>query len=449
MYEQQWRYFYKVAGIDDPHPIELFNKHLFALIKECRLINEQVVLMINANKDVYKRKFAKAIARQGVDLESAYDRVHEERMPSSHISGSKALMRFFVLSGIDCTKAFIGRFNLGVGNHRGPHIISLTTESVLGTTDPSPTSRTGRNVQAKIPRTRTQYNGSLKQNCKRHNMLSKMTKLLKRQDKIVDEEDSSPKKADLKRRIGKWDKEHIQFETGAEKKCCKKKMGKIPYSPEVGEWIKRRNVLRWLKRYHASRQRGLQSKIKMKSLKKSCHSSNLPLPRRTTLDGVLLEIHICNTKLKELEHKAPKVQKSFMLNRLTYHKDQDNAKSRKEVQRIIVNESKKEWKQICSTLGKARSLPASKVETISADGGHVVHSEKVNIHLALKEHLGNRFQTARNSPIIKRQIFQDLGHLANIDVADDILRGRYKYSTDTKEDTELLLQEATRLPTTF
>ena len=44
----------------------------------------------------------------------------------------------------------------------------------------------------------------------------------------------------------------------------------------------------------------------MKSFKKSCHSANLPLARRTTLDGVLLEIHICNTKLKELEVKASK-----------------------------------------------------------------------------------------------------------------------------------------------
>ena len=45
----------------------------------------------------------------------------------------------------------------------------------------------------------------------------------------------------------------------------------------------------------------------MKSLKESCHSIKLPMPRWTTLDGVLLKIHICNTKLKELELKAPKV----------------------------------------------------------------------------------------------------------------------------------------------
>ena len=128
-----------------------------------------------------------------------------------------------------------------------------------------------------------------------------------------------------------------------------------------------------------------------------------------------------------------------MLNRLTYHRDQDDAKSRKEVQHIIVNKGRKNWKRICSTLGKAQSLPASKVAVIFADGGSVVHLEKVNVHLALKEHLGDRFQTARDSPITKGQIFQDLGHLANTDAADEILYGRYRYPADMKEGTELLL----------
>ena len=162
-------------------------------------------------------------------------------------------MGVYVSPGIDCTEYFIGRFNFGVGSHRGPHIVSLTMESVLGTTDPSHTSRTGRNIQAKIPRTWAQYNSNLKRTCKRHNMLPKMKKLLKRRDEIVDADDCSPEKADLKRQINKWDKEHVQFETGAQKNYCKKKMGKISYSPEVGEWIKRMNVLRRLKRYHVSR----------------------------------------------------------------------------------------------------------------------------------------------------------------------------------------------------
>ena len=85
--------------MEDPRPIDLFDNHLFTLIKECRLNGEVVVLMIDANKEVYKGKFADVIAQPGIELESAYDRVHEKRMPSSHIRGSKALMEIFCLTG--------------------------------------------------------------------------------------------------------------------------------------------------------------------------------------------------------------------------------------------------------------------------------------------------------------------------------------------------------------
>ena len=141
-------------------------------------------------------------------------------------------------------------------------------------------------------------------------MLPKMTTLLKRRDEIVDTDDCSPEKADLKRRIDKWDEEHVQLEKAAEKGCRKKKVGRIPYTPEVGEWVKRRNVLIRLEKYHASREQQTRSKTKMKSLKDACISAHIPMPECTTLDTVQLELHICRTKLKELEKNAAKVRKN-------------------------------------------------------------------------------------------------------------------------------------------
>ena len=134
-----------------------------------------------------------------------------------------------------------------------------------------------------------------------------------------------------------------------------------------------------------------------------------------------------------------------MLKRLKHHIEQGDADSRKEVQRIIVKEGNKKWKHIYSTFGKERSLPASKVVTMSEDRGSVVQSNKVDVHLALKEHLGRRFQITRNSLITRGQIFQDLGHLANTDTADDILHGRYKCPPDMDKGTNLLLREVARL----
>ena len=60
----------------DPHP---------NLIEEWRLNNEEVVLLIDDNENVYKGQFAKALARKGVKLGSAYNRVHKKscRLPTS------------------------------------------------------------------------------------------------------------------------------------------------------------------------------------------------------------------------------------------------------------------------------------------------------------------------------------------------------------------------------
>ena len=228
IWEQHRRYFWEVEGLEDPRPIELFDNHLFTLIKECRLNGEEVVLMIDANEDVYKGKLSDTIAKPGIELESAYDQVHEKQIPSSHSKGSKALMGIFASPGINCAKAFIGHHYLGVGDHRGLHVVSLTRESVLGTTDPSPATRTGRNIQAKIPRIRKPYNSTLQQHCERHNMLPKLTTLLKCWDKIVDTDNCSPEKADLKSQIDRWDEEHVQFAKSAEKDCRKKKVCRIP-----------------------------------------------------------------------------------------------------------------------------------------------------------------------------------------------------------------------------
>ena len=60
----------------------------------------------------------------------------------------------------------------------------------------------------------------------------------------MDKDDSSLKKADLKRRIDKRDEEHFSSRQEPKRNVLQKKIGKIRYQPEVGKWIKRRNVLR-------------------------------------------------------------------------------------------------------------------------------------------------------------------------------------------------------------
>lgn len=96
-------------------------------------------------------------------------------------------------------------------------------------------------------------------------------------------------------------------------------------------------------------------------------------------------------KFKELPPKACKPQKELLLDRLKYHRDQGNEVTVQKMQRIIVKEDKKKWKDINSTFVKVRSLLASKVATKSEDERRVVHSNKLDVHSALKEYLDGRF----------------------------------------------------------
>lgn len=80
-----------------------------------------------------------------------------------------------------------------MGDHRGLHIVNLTTKSVLGRNDPEPRSQMGGEMfKRKSPEFGV-----------RHKMLPKMHKLCKRRDKAVNKDNDSSKKADLELRVNK------------------------------------------------------------------------------------------------------------------------------------------------------------------------------------------------------------------------------------------------------
>lgn len=52
--------------------------------------------MIGTNKYIYKEKFKEALADFVIGLEDAYHKVHNRKMLSFHIIGSKLIMGIFI-----------------------------------------------------------------------------------------------------------------------------------------------------------------------------------------------------------------------------------------------------------------------------------------------------------------------------------------------------------------
>ena len=62
------------------------------------------------------------------------------------------------------------------------------------------------------------------------------------------DEDVSPAQYQLMH--NKWDNELGDFMASAEDQCTKFKSCHIEFSPTVGQWLKRRSILKWILRWH-------------------------------------------------------------------------------------------------------------------------------------------------------------------------------------------------------
>ena len=111
--------------------------------------------------------------------------------------------------------------------------------------------------------------------------------------------------------LNHWDEQYKELQLGSEKKCRKKRVGPLPFCPEVKAWVDRRNLLHWLKRYIIKRTSGRNHKIKKKCLARICGALKLPHPSQWTLEMILAELKICVKELCKIKPDAAKKQKNF------------------------------------------------------------------------------------------------------------------------------------------
>ena len=91
----------------------------------------------------------------------------------------------------------------------------------------------------KIPRISESYNRILEKNFISHRMNTRLLEASDRSDTVQE----------AKRRLERIDEEGFQYKKNAENKCRKIKSGKIPFSPQLSVWIRRRQVYESLLKY--------------------------------------------------------------------------------------------------------------------------------------------------------------------------------------------------------
>ena len=114
-----------------------------------------------------------------------------------------------------------------------------------------------------------------------------------------------------------------------EKKCKIFKNDHIPFSPLVGEWIKRRNLYWWIQSYKSGK------RVNKSNLFSTCQTAGIGSPNFMTSDDAKLDEFACIKTLKEIKKYAPEYRQKHLQNRLNVARRRKDEKTEKAIIRIL------------------------------------------------------------------------------------------------------------------
>jgi hypothetical protein len=98
----------------------------------------------------------------------------------------------------------------------------------------------------------------------------------------------------------------------------------------------------------------------------------------------------------------------------------------------------KRWRRINRSTCKARESLTVMVKVLTADGGFIELKMKEGVKSAVSPILVKRFLSALVAQYHHGTFFEDIDHLVNGPVSQQILKGTYKYPLDLDPATRLL-----------
>jgi hypothetical protein len=168
----------------------------------------------------------------------------------------------------------------GVGDHR-LFVVDFATASLVGARCLQQIIRPAlRRLNTRIAGCALRYNNALRRNILPHRLLERMVAIAT----------SNQPKADIAKALNKLDKEGDACMKHTEKKCCRLKSGRIPFSPEASLWIRQSQVYRSLLHWHARKVRNRGN------LRRTAQRCQINAPFQLTVDDIKLRLWICKEK---------------------------------------------------------------------------------------------------------------------------------------------------------
>ena len=155
------------------------------------------------------------------------------------------------------------------------------------------------------------------------------------------------------------------------------------------------------------------------------------------------EFLVCMHNIALLHRHSPYFHLKFLTSLVSDAALKGNVIKASKVTGVIQGEAnQKRWQRVNRVTGKAWGGLMLSVKVPTDDGKHMEYSTKEGVYEAVSLVIRARFQSALIAPCHQGTFFEDIGHLADGPVAQQILKGTYDYPADLDPATRLLFEEA-------
>jgi hypothetical protein len=299
---------------------------------------------------------------------------------------------------------------------------------MIGTCPPKIVCPALRRLNTKIPGCALRYNRALQKNILHHQLLELMINVAK----------SHENKETISAQLNQLDWEGEQYMKHAEKKCCRIKFGRIPFSPEASLWIHQCQVYHSLLRWHAGK---IRNQGNLKHTTRICW---IEAPFFLLVEELKLWLEICKQKC-DYFRKHGKWHRQQHLNQcLEAAKDKVDYEAERKILAIIGQERDRSfWRRLNFALGKhilGQSIQEVQVE--DGNGGILEFDTQEGVQNAIfNEVHRKRYNLSEEAPIRKGFLKGQFGYMLTLPTSRSVLDGSYDLPLDIDKATKERFEE--------
>ena len=210
----------------------------------------------------------------------------------------------------------------------------------------------------------------------------------------------------------------------------------LDFSQTVGQWLKKRAILRWILRWH-------DGKVPdTRNLLRAARRHLIDNPLQLTRIEVESRLVACINEIYTLRHQAPALRQKHLRWRLGLAKRRGDELATQELSRIIQNEARsRRQRNINSQVKSPRGRAVFRV-TVQSPNGATTYDTKHDVEEHIQQNLQARFSLGKRAPLFQDPRLHDFGTLGDTEAATRLFNGTYDFPPGCDDATISLLREA-------